>query len=105
MDSALADYNQALKLNPRLDKIWFNRGTLWKAKENLRQAEADLTQAIACNPRLTHAYAQRGLVRLLQGRAAEAQADFDRCLELDKDLKESLERLIIAERAKMSANK
>ena len=49
-----------------MDNSWFNRGLLWKAKENLRQAEADFTQAIACNVRFAHAYAHRGIVRLLR---------------------------------------
>jgi Tfp pilus assembly protein PilF len=46
------------------------------------------------SPSLADAYAQRGLVRLLQGRADAAQQDFDRCLSLNQNLRQSLERLI-----------
>jgi hypothetical protein len=53
-------------------------------------------------PRHPDSYAQRGLVRLLQGRASEAQQDFDRCLELNNGLKQSLEQLI-AEAKRQSA--
>ncbi len=29
---ALADYNQAIQINPRLGDVWFNRGTYWKTQ-------------------------------------------------------------------------
>lgn len=94
-DGALADYNQAIKLAPRFAKAWFSRGIFWKARGDLRQAEADFTQAIELSPYLADVYIHRGLERMMQGRADEAQQDFDRCLAPNKNLKESLERLII----------
>jgi Tfp pilus assembly protein PilF len=107
LDGALADYNQAIKLNPRFAAVWFNRGTYWKAKGDLERAEADFTQAIenGLKPHLADAYAQRGCMRLLQGRAAEAQQDFDRCLALDKRLRQSLERLIAETKQQMATKR
>ena len=51
---------------------------------------------------MADAYAQRGIVRLMRGRADEAQQDFDRCLELNKNLRQSLERLIIETKQQMA---
>ncbi|MGH9842537.1 MAG: tetratricopeptide repeat protein [Blastocatellia bacterium] len=98
-DGALADYNQAIKLDPRCAAAWFNRGMLWKAKGDWRRAEADFTQAIELKPHLADAYAQRGLARLRQGAEAEAEKDFKQCLEIAPHLEETLKQLILAARA------
>ena len=93
-DGALADYNHAIKLNPRFADAWFNRATYWKAKGDFKQAEADFTRVIELNPNMANAYAQRGLARLLNGRDVEAEQDFARCLTLNDNLKQTLARLI-----------
>lgn len=41
-------------------------------------------------------------MRLLQAREAEAQQDFERCLALDKNLRQSLERLIAETKQRMA---
>ena len=43
------------------------------------------------------------MLRLRLGQEAEAQADLDECLRLKPALKESLERLIRAERVRLAA--
>jgi tetratricopeptide (TPR) repeat protein len=68
----------------------------------LERAEADLTRAIELKPNMADAYAQRGLVRLMRGRTDEAQQDFDRCLSLNKNLRQSLERLIAETKQQMA---
>ncbi len=88
LDGALADYNQAIALDPRFADAWFNRATYWKANDELGRADADFSQAIELKPHLADAHAARGLVRLLKGRRAdEAQQDFDRCLALNNNLR------------------
>ena len=103
LDGALADYNQAIKLNPHFAEVWFNRGSYWKMKGDLERAETDFTQAIELKPHLADAYAQRGLVRLLSGKESEAERDFARCLTLDKNLRQSLERFIAEAKQQMAA--
>jgi len=70
----------------------------------LERAEADFTRAIELKPHLADAYAQRGLVRLLQSRADEAKRDFDRCLALNKNLWESVDRLIAETKQQMAGH-
>ena len=103
LEGALADYNQAIKLDPRFADAWFNRATSWKAKGDLRGSEADFTVAIELKSHLADAYAQRGLVRLLNGKGSEAEQDFARCLALDKNLKQQLEQLITEAKQQLAA--
>jgi tetratricopeptide (TPR) repeat protein len=76
--------------------------TYWKAKGDLKQADADFTRAIELKPNAADAYAHRGLVRLMSGRADEAQQDFIHCLKLNKNFRQSLERLIAETKQQMA---
>ncbi len=78
------------------------RGTYWKAKGDLERAESDYTRAIELEPHWADAYAQRGLARVLSGRDGEAEQDFARCLTLNKNLKQALERLIAETKQQMA---
>ena len=81
--AAIADFDQALALDPRHAQTWFNRGL---ARGNLgrpQEALADLDQAIALDPRHARAYANRGNARADLGRWREAIADYDQALTLD----------------------
>ena len=93
-NGALADYNQAIRLNPRFADVWFNRAARWQRKEEWARAEADFTEYIALKPQHADAYASRRIVRLRQGRASEARQDFEQCLRLNPNLRRSLEQMI-----------
>jgi tetratricopeptide (TPR) repeat protein len=61
---ALADYNQAIALNPKNSKAYNNRGILKEEKLNdLQGALSDYNQAIALNPKYSNAYNNRGLLK------------------------------------------
>jgi tetratricopeptide (TPR) repeat protein len=60
----MADYNQAIRINPRVAEVWFNRAECWKAKGDMKQAESDYTRSIELKPNWAPAYAQRGIVRV-----------------------------------------
>jgi tetratricopeptide (TPR) repeat protein len=45
LDLAIADYNEALKINPKYAKAYYNRGLAYKS-----QAEADYKKAVELNP-------------------------------------------------------
>lgn len=78
---ALADYGEAIRLDPASSKAYFNRALLQGALGRLEAERADLDAAIHLDPAYAKAYAQRGLQRL-DAEPAEAVADLARALEL-----------------------
>src|SRR5262245_48971337 len=49
-DRALADYNQAIKLDPRYATAYKNRGDVWRARRDYDRAIAEYTEAIRLDP-------------------------------------------------------
>jgi tetratricopeptide (TPR) repeat protein len=49
-DRAIADYNQALTINPQDAEAYNNRGNAWRNKGDFDRAIADYTQALRINP-------------------------------------------------------
>ncbi len=41
LDRAIADYNQAIRLDPKDTKAYYNRGIAWEKKRSLQAALAD----------------------------------------------------------------
>ena len=50
LDSAIGDYDAALRLDPTLAEISIRRGELWRRKGDRRRALADFAAAIKLNP-------------------------------------------------------
>ena len=44
-DKAIADYNEAVRLNPKLARAYYHRGTAYEKKGEKAKAEEDLAQA------------------------------------------------------------
>src|ERR1041384_4347012 len=59
-ESALADYNESLRINPKYAKSYNNRGNVYKDKGDLDRAIADYNEAIRLDPKFALAYANRG---------------------------------------------
>ena len=55
-DKAIADYNQALAINPKDAIVYNNRGVAWKNKGEYGKAIADYGQAMTVNPQYIDAY-------------------------------------------------
>jgi tetratricopeptide (TPR) repeat protein len=80
--SAIADYTNVIRLNPKHAQAYNNHGTLLKRQGNLAGAIADFETAIRLNPFSPEAYANRGVIRLSQNDLGGAHHDFTKALEL-----------------------
>ena len=57
---AIADYNQALRINPNYAKAYLNRGDAYHELGEYQKAIADYNQALRINPDYIKAYIDRG---------------------------------------------
>jgi tetratricopeptide (TPR) repeat protein len=74
LDSAIADFSEAMKLNPKNLLAYTNRGDGMVAKGDYDAAIADYDAAIAADPNFLRAYSGRG-------DAYKNKKDFDRAIE------------------------
>jgi tetratricopeptide (TPR) repeat protein len=77
LDRAIADFDQAAKLDPTAAKVFYNRGVARLEKGENAQALADFNHAIQLNPTDATALEGRAEDYLLSGDAKLARADFD----------------------------
>jgi tetratricopeptide (TPR) repeat protein len=81
---ALADYNQAIQLNPKYAEAYNNRGNLRTRLRDARGALADYNRAISLRPNSNLAYLNRGVLKDSQLNDYKgALADYDKCLSFD----------------------
>ena len=83
MPNAGADFDQALKLDPKLAVVFANRGAAWKSKNNLDRAIKDYDEAVRLDPRNAAFLANRGDLWQEKGDFARAIKDYDEALRLD----------------------
>lgn len=80
LESALADYSQAIALLPAYDFALTNRGIVYKEMGKFEQAYDDHTQAIAVNRDFSEAYLNRGNVLFSAGDFKAAIADYTKAI-------------------------
>ena len=80
---AIADYDQAIKLNPKAANALMNRGSAYADQGNYSRAIADFDQAIRLNPQNGYAFYNRGNTYKAQGDSARAIVDFDQAIRLN----------------------
>ena len=85
LDRAIADYDQAIALDPEDAKAYFHRGLAYARKGDLDRAIADYDQAIVLDPQYADAYFNRGVDYADKGDFDRAIADLERALELGLD--------------------
>ena len=82
-DRAIADYDAAIKLQPRSADTHFNRATAWASKGDPDRAIADYDAAIKLDPKEPAAYGGRAVEWAVKGDYARAIADYDAAIKLD----------------------
>ena len=85
LDKAIADYNEAIKLDPKNAYAYNNRGVAWRDKGDLNRAIADYTEAIRLDAKYATAYSNRGRANLYSGSLPKALADLNQASELDPE--------------------
>jgi tetratricopeptide (TPR) repeat protein len=82
-DDALADFNQALRLDPQNYLALFLRGLALGDSGKLKAALSDLDAALALQPESAEALQARGRVHILHNEPDDALADFEHCIQID----------------------
>jgi tetratricopeptide (TPR) repeat protein len=82
-DREIADYNEALRLDPRHAPAYNNRGLAWRNKGDHDRAIADYNEALRLNPKYAIAYNNRGFAWRVKRDYDRAIADFNEALLLN----------------------
>ena len=82
ISDALADYDAALAVNPRLVYAWFNKGIIHYILKDYTAARRCFDTAVALDPSFGEAYYNRGLTLLQAGDKRTAFADLSKAGEL-----------------------
>jgi tetratricopeptide (TPR) repeat protein len=80
---AIADFDDAIRLDPLSARAFNNRGSAWYAKGDLDRALADFTRALALDPSYALAFNNHGEIRREKGELRQAIADYSEAIRLD----------------------
>ncbi len=80
---AIADYDQAIRLNPYFKWAYINRGKAKRLLKRYEEAIADFDFAITIDKTYDYAYAQRGYTKYELGKNADAVFDYNQAIEID----------------------
>jgi tetratricopeptide (TPR) repeat protein len=91
IDRAIADFDEAIRLDPNFAEPVFRRAMVWAYnRSNVERAVTDLDHAIVLDPGFANAFFQRGLLHARQGDADHAIADFEAAIRLDPNNADAL---------------
>src|SRR5262249_39814411 len=83
---AIADFTQALALDPKNAEAYYNRGVAYDGAEDQRDLDiADYTHALERYPKDAMAYLMRGNASDTEGQHNLSRADYTQALELDPE--------------------
>jgi tetratricopeptide (TPR) repeat protein len=86
-DKAIADYSEAIRLDPKNSEGYSGRGYGLQRKGEHDKAIADFTSAILLDPKDAEAYYDRALSWLMKNEYEKFTADFDEAVRLDPERK------------------
>jgi tetratricopeptide (TPR) repeat protein len=81
-DKAMADFRQAITINPRCAEAYYNLGLVYALKGDNDKALEQYNQALNLYPNYTAAYNNRGLVLVNKKEFDRAVKDYDKALSL-----------------------
>jgi tetratricopeptide (TPR) repeat protein len=81
-DRAIADHDQAIKIDPKNPVAYNNRGSAYAAKYDYEHAIADYDEAVKLNPKYADAFYNRGIAKRNKGDTAGGEADIAQAKEL-----------------------
>ncbi|HEY1792514.1 MAG TPA: tetratricopeptide repeat protein [Opitutaceae bacterium] len=84
-DSAISDFDTAIRLRPGLAAAYNNRGLAHAAKGDAAAAISDYTAALSIDPKMAEAYFNRGLRYAAARQYDDAIRDFSAAIPLDPD--------------------
>jgi len=82
LDRAIADYDDAIRLEPKNAEDYRFRGIAWAKMDNQDKAIVDLDEAIRLDPRDSSAYRWRGRAYVYKGDNERALADYNEAARL-----------------------
>jgi lipoprotein NlpI len=82
-DRAIADFNQAISIDPKNPVPFNNRGVAYRKKGDNDRAIADYNQAISLNPKDHDAYYNRGIAYRNKGDHDHAMSDYNKAISLN----------------------
>ena len=74
-DKAIAEYNEAIKLDPKFAEAYMTRGNVYIQKDQFDQAFSDFNKALEINPKLAGAYMIRAMAYWYNGEYDKAWED------------------------------
>jgi tetratricopeptide (TPR) repeat protein len=85
-DRAIADYNEAIRLDPNYAAPYYNWGEIYLDRNDADHAITEFDQSIRVDPKYARAYAGRALAYLKKGDFDRSLADADEAVRLDPKL-------------------
>jgi tetratricopeptide (TPR) repeat protein len=82
LDKAIADHDQAIKIDPKNPAPYNNRGNAYAGKADWEHAVADFDMAIKLNPKYAEAFFNRGIAKRNRGDAEGGETDIAQAKEL-----------------------
>ena len=83
-DRSIADYSQAIQLDPKLAHAYLGRGWVYRRKGGLDKALADFSEAIRLGLKDAFTYTTRGDIYNSKGETDKAIADYTEAIRLDR---------------------
>jgi tetratricopeptide (TPR) repeat protein len=81
-NASLADFEAAIKLDPKLAKAFHNRGVSRAELGDTKGAMSDFSEVVRLNPAFDKAWYNRGELKYEQGDFLNALADYNKAIEL-----------------------